>query len=91
MQVVCVLYVYCMYICENEHWNYKTVNNLLTLAMSLTGVVCETKNGDRKMPLLSEVFDAFPNTPINVDIKYKSDQLIEKVCLITKTCLYNII
>ncbi|RUS85879.1 hypothetical protein EGW08_006363 [Elysia chlorotica] len=34
---------------------------------------------DRRMPLLEEVFEAFPHIPINVDIKDDDDMLIEKV------------
>ena len=37
------------------------------------------KNGDRKIPLLESVFKAFPDIPINVDIKSNSDELINKV------------
>ena len=34
------------------------------------------------MPLLRDVFEAFPNTPVNVDIKVNNDTLIKKVsCL----------
>ncbi|KAG7278946.1 hypothetical protein CRUP_036597 [Coryphaenoides rupestris] len=34
---------------------------------------------DKCMPLLSDVFEAFPNTPVNVDIKVNNDLLIKKV------------
>ncbi|GFO02454.1 glycerophosphodiester phosphodiesterase domain-containing protein 1 [Plakobranchus ocellatus] len=34
---------------------------------------------DRRMPLLEEVFQAFPELPMNVDIKDDDDMLIEKV------------
>ncbi|XP_076472922.1 lysophospholipase D GDPD1-like [Babylonia areolata] len=34
---------------------------------------------DRKMPLLKEVFAAFPDMPINVDVKVNDDQLIAEV------------
>lgn len=37
------------------------------------------KNDDEKIPLLESVFQAFPNHPINVDIKDNNDNLIEKV------------
>lgn len=33
----------------------------------------------RRIPLLEEVFQLFPNTPVNIDIKYNSDELIRKV------------
>uniref|UniRef100_H3CDY3 Glycerophosphodiester phosphodiesterase domain containing 1 n=1 Tax=Tetraodon nigroviridis TaxID=99883 RepID=H3CDY3_TETNG len=35
--------------------------------------------GDTRIPLLREVFEAFPNTPINIDIKVNNDTLIKKV------------
>lgn len=44
-----------------------------------TGVTCQVKNEDCCMPLLESVFEAFPNIPINVDIKTNSDVLIDKV------------
>lgn len=34
---------------------------------------------DKRIPLLSDVFDAFPNTPVNIDIKVDDDTLIKKV------------
>uniref|UniRef100_A0A3Q2NS60 Glycerophosphodiester phosphodiesterase domain containing 1 n=1 Tax=Fundulus heteroclitus TaxID=8078 RepID=A0A3Q2NS60_FUNHE len=34
---------------------------------------------DKRIPLLRDVFDAFPNTPINIDIKANNDTLIKKV------------
>ncbi|XP_017880608.1 lysophospholipase D GDPD1-like isoform X2 [Ceratina calcarata] len=34
---------------------------------------------DRKFALLKEVFEAFPNIPINIDIKINNDELIKKV------------
>uniref|UniRef100_A0A8C6U3H5 Glycerophosphodiester phosphodiesterase domain containing 1 n=1 Tax=Neogobius melanostomus TaxID=47308 RepID=A0A8C6U3H5_9GOBI len=40
---------------------------------------------DKRIPLLQDVFDAFPNTPINIDIKTNNDTLIKKVsALVTK-------
>lgn len=36
---------------------------------------------DKRIPLLKEVFDAFPNTPVNIDIKANNDTLIKKVCV----------
>ncbi|XP_022192878.1 lysophospholipase D GDPD1 [Nilaparvata lugens] len=38
-----------------------------------------SKNEDRKIPLLSDVFKAFPDIPINIDIKVNDDKLIEEV------------
>ncbi|XP_029028389.1 lysophospholipase D GDPD1 [Betta splendens] len=41
---------------------------------------CYCEGGeDKRIPLLSDVFDAFPNTPINIDIKTNNDTLIQKV------------
>ncbi|KAA8593965.1 hypothetical protein FQN60_004799 [Etheostoma spectabile] len=34
---------------------------------------------DKRIPLLRDVFDAFPNTPVNIDIKVNNDMLIKKV------------
>uniref|UniRef100_A0A8C2XFJ1 Glycerophosphodiester phosphodiesterase domain containing 1 n=1 Tax=Cyclopterus lumpus TaxID=8103 RepID=A0A8C2XFJ1_CYCLU len=34
---------------------------------------------DKRIPLLRDVFDAFPNTPVNIDIKVNNDKLIKKV------------
>ena len=36
---------------------------------------------DRQIPLLEDVFQAFPNMPINIDIKVNNDVLMEKVDL----------
>ncbi|XP_063974019.1 lysophospholipase D GDPD1-like isoform X2 [Diachasmimorpha longicaudata] len=41
--------------------------------------VGSAKESDRKFPLLKEVFDAFPEIPINIDIKVNDDRLISKV------------
>lgn len=47
---------------------------------------CYCSGGDdTRIPLLQDVFDAFPNTPINIDIKTNNDTLIKKVsALVTK-------
>ncbi|XP_073472626.1 lysophospholipase D GDPD1 isoform X3 [Aquarana catesbeiana] len=34
---------------------------------------------DKKIPLLKDVFEAFPETPINIDIKVNNDVLVKKV------------
>lgn len=39
---------------------------------------------DRRMPLLDEVFEAFPHIPMNIDIKDDDDALIEKVDALIK-------
>ena len=36
---------------------------------------------DKCMPLLRDVFEAFPSTPVNVDIKVDNDTLIKKVAV----------
>ncbi|XP_034943511.1 lysophospholipase D GDPD1-like isoform X2 [Chelonus insularis] len=38
-----------------------------------------SENDDRRIPLLKEVFEAFPQVPINIDIKVNNDELIRKV------------
>ncbi|KAG1951435.1 lysophospholipase D GDPD1 [Pimephales promelas] len=41
---------------------------------------CYCEGGDdKRIPLLREVFEAFPNTPVNIDIKVNNDTLIKKV------------
>uniref|UniRef100_A0A8D2Q2V9 Glycerophosphodiester phosphodiesterase domain containing 1 n=1 Tax=Varanus komodoensis TaxID=61221 RepID=A0A8D2Q2V9_VARKO len=40
---------------------------------------CHCEGEDKRIPLLKEVFEAFPHTPINVDIKVNNDLLIKKV------------
>lgn len=34
---------------------------------------------DRRIPLLKEVYDQFPDMPVNIDIKVDSEELIQKV------------
>jgi len=36
--------------------------------------------GDRHIPLLREVYEQFPEIPMNIDIKIDNDELIRKVC-----------
>lgn len=45
------------------------------------------KPEERKIPLLKDVFEEFPNFPVNIDIKMNDDKLIEKVSELIK--LYN--
>ncbi|KTF91324.1 hypothetical protein cypCar_00017552 [Cyprinus carpio] len=41
---------------------------------------CFCEGGDdKRMPLLRDVFESFPNTPVNIDIKVNNDILIKKV------------
>ncbi|XP_014300738.1 lysophospholipase D GDPD1 isoform X1 [Microplitis demolitor] len=42
------------------------------------------KDEERKIPLLKDVFEEFPNFPINIDIKINDDQLIYKVSELVK-------
>ncbi|XP_042547928.1 lysophospholipase D GDPD1 isoform X2 [Dipodomys spectabilis] len=39
---------------------------------------CQCEGKDTRIPLLEEVFEAFPNTPINIDIKVNNNTLIKK-------------
>ena len=43
------------------------------------GKYCQGNMKDRRIPLLREVFEKFPNIPINLDIKVNNDELIQKV------------
>ncbi|XP_046279223.1 lysophospholipase D GDPD1 isoform X2 [Marmota monax] len=45
---------------------------------------CQCEGKDNRIPLLKEVFDAFPNTPINIDIKVNNNVLIKKVSELVK-------
>uniref|UniRef100_A0A8C6X3P7 Glycerophosphodiester phosphodiesterase domain containing 1 n=1 Tax=Naja naja TaxID=35670 RepID=A0A8C6X3P7_NAJNA len=40
---------------------------------------CHCEGEDKRIPLLQEVFEAFPHTPVNIDIKVNNDLLIKKV------------
>uniref|UniRef100_UPI003AAEDCB5 lysophospholipase D GDPD1 isoform X2 n=1 Tax=Centroberyx gerrardi TaxID=166262 RepID=UPI003AAEDCB5 len=41
---------------------------------------CYCEGGeDKRIPLLRDVFEAFPTTPVNIDIKVNNDRLIKKV------------
>lgn len=50
-------------------------NTFKNLAFS----ACQCEGKDNRIPLLKEVFEAFPNTPINIDIKVNNSVLIKKV------------
>lgn len=41
---------------------------------------CHCEGKDNRIPLLKEVFEAFPQTPVNIDIKVNNSVLIKKVC-----------
>lgn len=45
---------------------------------------CKCKGTDTRIPLLKEVFEAFPETPINIDIKVNNNVLIQKVSELVK-------
>lgn len=50
--------------------------------LALVCAECFCEGGDdKRIPLLQDVFDAFPNTPVNVDIKVDNGTLIKKVCV----------
>ncbi|NXD02087.1 GDPD1 Lysophospholipase, partial [Certhia familiaris] len=40
---------------------------------------CQCEGTDNRIPLLKEVFEAFPETPVNIDIKMNNNVLIRKV------------
>ncbi|XP_015279657.1 PREDICTED: glycerophosphodiester phosphodiesterase domain-containing protein 1 [Gekko japonicus] len=40
---------------------------------------CYCEGEDKRIPLLKEIFEDFPHTPINIDIKVNNDVLIKKV------------
>ncbi|XP_072502969.1 lysophospholipase D GDPD1 isoform X1 [Notamacropus eugenii] len=39
----------------------------------------QSEGEDKRIPLLKEVFEAFPHTPVNIDIKVNNNLLIKKV------------
>lgn len=39
----------------------------------------QSEGKDNRIPLLKEVFEAFPQTPVNIDIKVNNNVLIKKV------------
>lgn len=45
---------------------------------------CQCEGEDNQIPLLKDVFEAFPNTPINIDIKVNNRVLIKKVSELVK-------
>ena len=60
-------------IIEKSKLSSKTTHNNLALA------ACQCEGKDNRIPLLKEVFEAFPTTPINIDIKVNNSVLIKKV------------
>lgn len=61
--------------------NYEDLPSLLpTLDVSFQpGKHAVAKNSEERIPLLESVFKAFPQQPINIDIKDNDDELIDKV------------
>lgn len=51
---------------------------LLHYSWCISECFCEGGD-DKRIPLLRDVFEAFPNTPVNIDIKANNDTLIKKV------------
>lgn len=45
----------------------------------MPGIIFSSTSEDRRFPLLEEAFQHFPNTPMNIDIKIDSNELISKV------------
>ncbi|XP_015978594.2 lysophospholipase D GDPD1 isoform X2 [Rousettus aegyptiacus] len=45
---------------------------------------CQCEGEDNRIPLLKDIFEAFPNTPINIDIKVNNNVLIRKVSELVK-------
>lgn len=46
---------------------------------NLSNINMENLPQSYRIPLLEEIFEKFPDLPINLDIKFHSDQLVEKV------------
>lgn len=62
--------------CHPLYWVWPEADSVFLCAE------CFCEGGDDKhIPLLRDVFDAFPNTPVNIDIKVNNDTLIKKVCV----------
>ncbi|XP_064424901.1 lysophospholipase D GDPD1 [Latimeria chalumnae] len=57
---------------------------LCKLDVSFQRECCCEGGDDKRIPLLQEVFEAFPNTPVNIDIKENNDALIRKVSELIK-------
>eukprot|EP00062_Callorhinchus_milii_P020252 gi/632975748/ref/XP_007904400.1/ PREDICTED: glycerophosphodiester phosphodiesterase domain-containing protein 1 [Callorhinchus milii] len=57
---------------------------LWKLGISFQKECCCEGGDDKRIPLLKEVFEEFPNTPVNIDIKVNNDVLIQKVSELVK-------
>jgi len=49
------------------------------MANPLVSPESHSEGKDNRIPLLKEVFEAFPQTPVNIDIKMNNNVLIRKV------------
>ncbi|XP_055334837.1 lysophospholipase D GDPD1-like isoform X2 [Paramacrobiotus metropolitanus] len=70
-------------IAETDYCDLPPLKKALTLDFKKK-FTCMAQNGDRKMPLLREVFQEFPDVVVNVDIKENNDELISKVSDLVK-------
>lgn len=66
-----------MYYKEVKVKSFKNASYLLKILFSSAS---KSEGKDTRIPLLKEVFEAFPETPINIDIKVNNNVLIRKVC-----------
>lgn len=57
---------------------------ILFIEISEAEYIGSGKQEDRKFATLREVFEAFPQMPINIDIKVNNDELISKVSELVK-------
>lgn len=53
--------------------------SVLYMANPLVSPESHSEGKDNRIPLLKEVFEAFPQTPVNIDIKMNNNVLIRKV------------
>ncbi|POI29077.1 hypothetical protein CIB84_007171 [Bambusicola thoracicus] len=53
--------------------------SVLPMANPLVSPESHSEGKDNRIPLLKEVFEAFPQTPVNIDIKVNNNVLIRKV------------
>ncbi|KAL3856222.1 hypothetical protein ACJMK2_010999 [Sinanodonta woodiana] len=63
---------------ETEYKALPPIKNCLGVQFK-KDALCHSCSQDVKIPLLKDVFQAFPTMPINIDIKMDDDELISKV------------
>ncbi|XP_063152538.1 lysophospholipase D GDPD1 isoform X1 [Candoia aspera] len=63
-----------LYLCKLDVTFQKAATKFCLCALE-----CQCEGEDKHIPLLQEVFEAFPHTPVNIDIKVNNDLLIKKV------------